>query len=395
MADDRPDLFRSWLDPTTLAHPDSPAGGQGTGFTRASPSPLLSNGHSGPVQVDAPIRWIQGSVSAFYQSQEDLRKLFALDIQQFENRCAKASDELRNLLPEGPLRWYYDSQVGSFKGVHGFVEALLSGAVDVGTFFSKLMNPIFWFDPDLHRQLQTMAQYAFVVGRADYIIKYGTWEQKRELLIQMENLVTQAYQAVSKSIQKDWDKAIAEGKEAELISKWSTRLVLEVGSFFIGVGEVKAAVTASRAARAAELSRGLKTADMAGDALRVEKEASRVYRVQGGELPKASKTRIGIGEKGEMTVEGSDMLHVTIDDAGRARAYRAENRPGGEIISFEVDPAFSNEVRAAAKRQAQAREFPSAPQVDDPTKTSNSFGLPEEWIEKLKQAAKPGTGRTE
>jgi hypothetical protein len=40
-----------------------------------------------------------------------------------------------------------------------------------------------------------------------------------------------------------------------------------------------------------------------------------------------------------------------------------------------------------------AREFPTLPQIADPTKTANSFGLPADWIERLQNAAIPGTGR--
>jgi len=122
---------------------------------------------------------------------------------------------------------------------------------------------------------------------------------------------------------------------------------------------------------------------------------SRVYRVQGGTLPKASLTRIKIGEQGEMEVTGDEMLFVTFDDIGRARAYVAINRPGAEIISFEVDAVFVQQVRRAAVPQAQGRNYPDAPQIADPTKTSNSFGLPAKWIDLLIQAARSGTGHIE
>lgn len=103
---------------------------------------------------------------------------------------------------------------------------------------------------------------------------------------------------------------------------------------------------------------------------------SRIYRVQGGTPPRASRVRIQVGPRGEMQVVGDDMLFVTFDDVGRARAYVVNNRPGAEIISFEIDPVFVEQVRRAAVPQAQARAFPDAPQIADPTRTSSSYGLP-------------------
>ena len=128
-------------------------------------------------------------------------------------------------------------------------------------------------------------------------------------------------------------------------------------------------------------------------AAELEAQSSRVYRVQGGELPKASYKRITIGENGEMQITGSNRLYVTFDDFGRASAFRDINRPGGEIVSFEVDPAFVRQVRSSAVPQAEGRASPEMPQTADPTRTPNSFGLPEQWFDMLKNATRPGSGR--
>jgi len=117
----------------------------------------------------------------------------------------------------------------------------------------------------------------------------------------------------------------------------------------------------------------------------------RVYRVQGGVPPKASRVRIGIGSGGEMQVQGKDMLHVTFEDAGHARYFQAK-RPGSDILSFEVDRSVVGQVRTSAVRQAQARAFPGSPQIDDPTMTASAFGLPRTWQQQLTAAAVPGTG---
>lgn len=124
---------------------------------------------------------------------------------------------------------------------------------------------------------------------------------------------------------------------------------------------------------------------------------SRVYRVQGGTPPKASKFRISIGEKGEMVVANKEResLFVTFDDIGRVKVYQSKNRPGSEIISFEVDPKFVEQVRRFAVREKDVRLNPNVPIKADPTKTQSSYGLPPEWIDKLIEASRQGTGRIE
>jgi hypothetical protein len=93
-----------------------------------------------------------------------------------------------------------------------------------------------------------------------------------------------------------------------------------------------------------------------------------------------------------MNIQGSKMLHVTLEDAGHTRYFLAR-RPGATAISFEVDQGFANQVRASAVRQAEARGYPGMPQIDDPTKSASAFGLPAPWHTQLTGAAVPGTGQ--
>jgi RHS repeat-associated protein len=117
----------------------------------------------------------------------------------------------------------------------------------------------------------------------------------------------------------------------------------------------------------------------------------RVFRVQGGAPPAASRVRITTGAGGELEVQGKAMLHVTFEDAGHAR-YFQNKRPGSEIVSFEVDRGVIDEVRNTAQPQALAKTFPGAPQIDDPTLTSSAFGLRTTQQNLLKSAAVPGSG---
>jgi RHS repeat-associated protein len=121
---------------------------------------------------------------------------------------------------------------------------------------------------------------------------------------------------------------------------------------------------------------------------------TRIFRVQGGVMPRASHERIVIGGAGQLVIRGRGMLHATLEDAGHVRTFLLQNRRGvGAITSFEVDASFANQVRGQAVRQAQARLNPGAPQIDDPTRSSSAFGLPAPWQSQLSTAAVPGSGR--
>ncbi|MBP0011491.1 hypothetical protein [Roseofilum sp. Belize Diploria] len=140
-------------------------------------------------------------------------------------------------------------------------------------------------------------------------------------------------------------------------------------------------------------------------------QSSVAYRVQGGVPPKASWERVQVGADGVIDIipepgkTKQTKLYITFDDPKRAQVYLRDNRPGGQIVSFEVDSDFVNEVRANAVPQNQVRHNRGAPEISDPSRTtpsvrqelglaayeSTGYGLPPKWIEKLVEAAKPGT----
>jgi hypothetical protein len=142
----------------------------------------------------------------------------------------------------------------------------------------------------------------------------------------------------------------------------------------------------------------------------------RAYRVQGGTPPKnISHERVTEGAGGEIKIvpepgkSHQTKLYITFEDPGRARVYLRDNRPGGRIVSFEVERSFVEEIRAKAVRQAEIRGRRGFPEISDPSKTSaaarealglaphesTSYGLPAPWIEKLEKAAIPKTLRIE
>jgi len=68
---------------------------------------------------------------------------------------------------------------------------------------------------------------------------------------------------------------------------------------------------------------------------------------------------------------------------------------GIAIKSFEVPQSFLVELRAAAVEQRLARQFPGRPQIADPTKAADQFGLRAAQIQKLRDAIIQGSGRIE
>jgi len=158
----------------------------------------------------------------------------------------------------------------------------------------------------------------------------------------------------------------------------------------LGIKAAQALVTrGSNAAQA--VTRFAQTRSLAGA---FDAAATRLFRVQGGILPAASRFRIGIGNVGQLVIKGKGMLHATLEDVGHVRTFLLQNRRGvGAITSFEVDASFAKQVRDQAVRQSQGRAFPGAPQIDDPTRSASAFGLPDNWFSRLKNAVVPGSGQ--
>ncbi|MFJ8076691.1 hypothetical protein ACIQ7Q_22790 [Streptomyces sp. NPDC096176] len=77
---------------------------------------------------------------------------------------------------------------------------------------------------------------------------------------------------------------------------------------------------------------------------------------------------------------------------------------GGQIVSFEVPKSFRDEIRQSAVPQKQPADldFTKAewkelkkyyPEISDPTKGPDLYGLPGEVIEKMRKAIIPGSGK--
>jgi hypothetical protein len=191
-----------------------------------------------------------------------------------ENKVAALSDDHRATLPR-EMRTDYDVKIGIAKGAYGFTKSLVSGLIDLTTFATKLMGG----DQETYKKVGEAAWgVTKFVAKNFYYEKLASAEEKQKYEQEINDKANAIYQNVKSAVVKAWDEAKAQGKEAELISKWSTRGILEVAALFVGAGEVKAAAKASEAAKLSEAAKVLEAAEVGCD---VEK---------GAEAAKASRS---------------------------------------------------------------------------------------------------------
>jgi len=60
-----------------------------------------------------------------------------------------------------------------------------------------------------------------------------------------------------------------------------------------------------------------------------------------------------------------------------------------------VTKEVADEIRKMAIPQEQAKTYPNRPEIKNPAKSNSAYGLPANYIEKLKKGAVKGTGKVE
>jgi hypothetical protein len=205
------------------------------------------------------------------------RDELARHIEEVENSLSEHSDQLREYLPNNYLRALYDRQVGRMKGTYGFTKSLVGTAIDAATLLQKVQSPIGWFDPELLRKFRQSYEFAQTLGKAASVWEFGTLDEKKQLLKGIRVLAESGYESAKKSVQEQWAEAKRTGKQEELIEKWKTRILLEVGSLVVGAGELKGA---------SSVAKELEAAEIASDATRAEKAAAEMRAARRAALPR-------------------------------------------------------------------------------------------------------------
>lgn len=178
-----------------------------------------------------------------------------------EDPVADAVDYGRDAIPEGPLRTLRDIGVGSVQGVYGVakeIPGLVGGVLDLlkagGKFAGKLFT-----DPETREQ--TYASAVSLAKDASVAVA-GTPEEQADLAERVGSFGKGVSDSIGQQITDEWTEAAKEGKQAELVSRWATHGGLDIASFFVGVGEVKAALSGAKgAAEVGEVARIAKVAE--------------------------------------------------------------------------------------------------------------------------------------
>jgi hypothetical protein len=207
---------------------------------------------------------LQTEIWALEQRERDE---IARHVDELETSLAKQSDKLRESIPDGYIRTLYDRQVGRTKGTYDFAKSLISTGVDATLLLQKLTSPVGWLDPDLQGKLKQGYLFGVAVSRVYTKWEFGTLQEKKEVLQQVGALAERVYDEAKNSIQRQWAEAKRTGKQEELIERWKTRLILEVGTLAIGAGELRAGSASVRGIEGSELVGNVRASQTVGRSL--------------------------------------------------------------------------------------------------------------------------------
>jgi hypothetical protein len=120
-----------------------------------------------------------------------------------------------------------------------------------------------------------------------------------------------------------------------------------------------------------------------------------VSRAQGGIRPNFSEHRFNILDDGQVRIRNDKFLFIVLDDEAHSLYFynkRGGSEAGAYIASFKIPKSLADEIRNNAVPQSEGKTYPNSPQVSDPTKSPSGFGLPLEYINKLREQAIQGSG---
>jgi hypothetical protein len=359
MPDDWRERYRSWLHPDSYAHPNSPAGGSGTGFSRTpgstgySWSPLPD-----PNSPAGRFIHLQTEIWALEQRERDE---IARHVEELETSLAKHSDNLRQSIPDGYLRTLYDRQVGRTKGTYDFAKSLISTGVDATLLLQKLTSPVGWLDPDVQRKLQHGYSFGVAVSKVYVKWEFGTLQEKKQVLHEAGALAKRVYDEAKNSIQRQWADAKRTGKQEELIERWKTRLLLEVGTLAVGAGELRGASAAGREIEAGQLLEDKRLLQVGKTVETAKSEAVPALQgvVQGQEIPKSpvppSSPLVPGGGLTAHEAAGGHLLDKHVGETYEDLATRLAKEPRIDAASSFTDRATAEKAVAETINANQAK----------------------------------------
>ncbi|MGW5331287.1 putative T7SS-secreted protein [Streptomyces bauhiniae] len=112
--------------------------------------------------------------------------------------------------------------------------------------------------------------------------------------------------------------------------------------------------------------------------------------------------RVHVDENGNVSITGKNQLYINMSgDIKHTLEFRSD---GGQIVSFEVPKGFVEEIRSRAIPQEQPPDWGFSkqewkqikkyyPEISDPTRGVDLYGLPAEVVERMRKVIVPGSGR--
>ncbi len=122
----------------------------------------------------------------------------------------------------------------------------------------------------------------------------------------------------------------------------------------------------------------------------------KVFRVQGGTPPLASRNIISIDANGNPVIKDTT-LNISIGTDEHAQ-YFLQQRPGAQVVSFDIPNWMHDFIKESAIPQFGYKSNPLnqgglAPKIVDPTTPGMSYELPSIWGKWLQESAVPGSGK--
>lgn len=109
----------------------------------------------------------------------------------------------------------------------------------------------------------------------------------------------------------------------------------------------------------------------------------KMYRIQGGKPPNASRHRFVFGKNKRLFIEGDERLYVTFKDENRVLEFWIKRGESAEVFTADVRKSFYDKLMRDVVPQRRGKEFPDRPQYADFSKTKNSIGIPKNYFEDL------------
>lgn len=248
-------------------------------------------------------------------------------LDRMENGAAAYSDEYRATLPPS-MRLQYDIEVGVAKGAYGFTKSLVTGLIDLTTFATKLASA----DPESWKKVgETAWGVTKFVGKSFYYTYIASPEERAQFNKEITDKASGLYEQIKNTVLKEWQDAKAQGKEAELISKWTTRGMLEIAPFLIGAGEVNAVTKVSKLS---ETTKVLEAAEVACPAA-LEAEKAAALAKQAEKAAEAASEAEKAAAAGTARVRGGPGP-VRQGQKGVELAKQAARQRGEEIVGEEI-----------------------------------------------------------